>query len=137
MPRLSLLIVSMSAAALLSACVVAPYPPQRVVYSQPAPAPLPPPPPQAQPEYQPVPSYQAEAPVVVDVAPPPPIVEVVPAAPFVGALWIGGYWGWVGGRHQWIAGHYEHPRPGYAWRPHAWVNVGGRWHLQNGGWVRR
>ncbi|HEY4068607.1 MAG TPA: hypothetical protein VGM74_17015 [Burkholderiaceae bacterium] len=115
---------------------MAPYPPQRVVYAQPVPAPLPAPV-QYQSDVQPVPSYEAEAPLVVDVAPPPPMVEVVPALPFAGALWIGGYWGWSGGRHQWIGGHYERPRPGYAWRPHAWVNVGGRWHSQGGGWVRR
>jgi hypothetical protein len=30
------------------------------------------------------------------VPPPAPYVEVVPVMPFVGALWIGGYWGWSG-----------------------------------------
>ena len=125
-PRL--LIVPLSAA-LLSACVVAPYPARPVVYSQPIPA-----------YAQPAPVY-ADAPpgdeVVVDVAPPAPYVEVVPAMPFVGALWIGGYWGWAGGRHHWYPGHWEHPRAGYTWRAHAWVNEGGRWHLHGGGWVRR
>ena len=63
-------------------------------------------------------------------------VEVVPAIPFPGALWIGGYWGWSSGRHVWVPGRWEHPRPGYQWRPHAWVQQGGRWHLQAGGWIR-
>jgi len=117
-----LLIVVPVAAVLLSACVVAPYP-NRVVYSQPVPA-----------YSQAQPVYQDET--VVDVAPPAPYVEVVPAVPFTGAVWIGGYWGWNGGRHQWVAGRWEHPRPGYGWRPHAWVQQGGRWHLHAGGWVR-
>jgi hypothetical protein len=115
MPKIRLMIVSMSVV-MLSACVVAPYP-RPVAYAQPAPAPM-------------------EPQVVVDVAPPPPYVEVVPAIPFPGALWIGGYWGWSGGRHVWMPGRYEHPRPGFEWRPHTWVNQGGRWHLQAGGWVR-
>ena len=117
-----LLIVSMSAA-LLSACVVAPYPPpRRVVYVEPVPAQAPAP-------------VMVEPSLVIDVAPPPPYVEVVPPQPFPGALWIGGYWGWNGGRHQWVAGRWEHSRPGYAWRPHTWVQEGGRWHLHAGGWV--
>ena len=124
-----LLIVPLSAA-LLSACVVAPYP-GRVVYSQPVPAYAQPAPGYA----QPVPADGDE--VVVDVAPPAPYVEVVPAIPFAGAIWIGGYWGWRGGRHYWAPGRWEAPRPGYSWRPHAWVNQGGRWHLHGGGWVRR
>ena len=119
MPRIPLLIVSMSAV-MLSACVVAPYP-QRVVYSQPVPV------------GEPVP---VESTVVVDLAPPAPYVEVVPALPFAGAVWIGGYWGWYGHRHQWVPGRWDHPRPGYRWRPHAWVNQGGRWHLHGGGWAR-
>jgi len=116
-PRL--LIAAPLCALLLSACVVSPYP-QRVVYSQPVPAG----------------QYTTEESVVVDVPPPAPYVEVVPAVPFSGAVWIGGYWGWQGGRHHWVPGRWEHPRPGYQWRPHAWVNQGGRWHLHGGGWAR-
>lgn len=109
----------------LTACVVAPYPVRRVVYSQPVPVYS------QQPEF----AYQDE--VVVDSAPPAPYVEIVPAIPFVGAVWIGGYWGWRGGRHDWVGGRWEQPRNGYGWRPHAWVQQGSRWHLQGGGWVRR
>jgi hypothetical protein len=113
-----LLIVSLTAA-LLSACVVAPYPySRRVVYAEPVPA-------------------GEAADVVTDVAPPAPYVETVPVMPYVGAIWIGGYWGWYGGRHQWVPGRWEHGRPGYGWQPHAWVNQGGHWHLRAGGWVRR
>jgi hypothetical protein len=108
----------------LSGCVVAPYPYARPVAYYPA--------------YtaQPVVAPAMEPIAVVDVAPPAPYVEVVPAVPFVGALWIGGYWGWNGGRHQWVPGRYEHPRAGYAWQPHAWVQQGGHWQLHSGGWVR-
>ena len=86
------------------------------------------------------PGYGApsDAPMAVaDVEPPPPYLEVIPLLPFAGAIWLGGYWGWNGGRHVWVGGHYDHPREGYAWSPHRWVPVQGRWHLMAGGWVRR
>ena len=118
MPALRPLLVSLSAATLLSACVVAPYP-NRVVYAQPVPA-----------------GQAVDPDVVVDVAPPAPYVEVQPAMPYAGAIWIGGYWGWYGGRHQWVPGRWDHARPGYRYAPRAWVNQGGRWHLRGGGWVR-
>ena len=75
--------------------------------------------------------------VVVDVAPPAPYYETMPAQPFVGAVWINGYWGWNGGRHAWVGGHYEHGRPGYGWQPHRWVQQDGRWHLHEGHWARQ
>jgi hypothetical protein len=100
----------------LSACVVAPYPQGQVVYTQPVPN---------------------ETDVTVGVPPPAPYVEVIPAAPFLGALWISGYWGWSQGRHQWVPGHYERARPGFRWEPHHWVQgSGGNWHLRGGGWRR-
>ena len=109
--------VCAAAAVVLSACVVAPYPQQRqVIYPQPA---------------------ANYGDVMVGVPPPAPYVEVVPAAPFVGALWITGYWGWSQGRHQWVPGRYVQPRPGYRWEPHHWVpGERGNWHLRGGGWVR-
>jgi hypothetical protein len=121
MPRIRLLMAPLCAAA-LSACVVAPYPARRVVYTQPVPL-----------VSQPVP-YGDE--VVVDVAPPALYRETVPVTPYYGAVWIGGYWGWYGSRHQWVPGRWERPRPGYGWRAHGWFNEGGRWHLRAGGWVR-
>jgi len=74
--------------------------------------------------------------IVVDAPPPAPYVEVVPALPYAGAVWIGGYWGWSSGRHQWVPGHYERPRAGYRYAPNRWEQRGGRWHLRAGGWVR-
>ena len=94
-------------AATLSACVVVPY------------------------------GAHGEPPVVsADAAPPPQQVEVVPVAPFLGAVWIAGYWGWQAGRHVWIGGRWAHPRPGYYWSPYRWAPRGGRWHLHPGGWAR-
>ncbi len=81
--------------------------------------------------------YGPSSGIVVDVAPPAPYYEPVPVAPFVGAVWIGGYWGWNGGRHAWVPGRYEHGRPGYGWEPHRWVQHDNRWHLEGGGWTRR
>lgn len=77
MLRPRLLIVSRSAV-LLSAFVVAPYP-RRVVYTEPV---------------------SVDSSVVADVPPPAPYVEIVPAIPFPGAIWIGGYWGRRGGRYR-------------------------------------
>jgi hypothetical protein len=74
--------------------------------------------------------------ITADIAPPAPYVETIPVAPFVGAVWIGGYWGFRGGRHVWVPGRYEAPRPGYRWEPHRWVQHDGRWHLEGGAWRR-
>ena len=46
----------------------------------------------------PGPAVVEPGPVVVDVAPPPPHVEVVPAIPGPGYMWLPGYWYWQGGR---------------------------------------
>lgn len=81
-------------------------------------------------------AYVAEPGIVVDAPPPSPYAEVVPVAPYPGAVWINGYWGWSGGRHTWVPGYYERPHPGYRYEPHRWENRGGRWHLRIGGWIR-
>lgn len=75
--------------------------------------------------------------VVANVPPPAPYVETVPVAPFVGAVWIGGFWDWSGGRHVWHPGRYERPRPGFAYRQGGWSHgPDGRWMLHRGGWER-
>jgi hypothetical protein len=119
MPKLNLVAIAALSTAALSACVIAPYP-GRAVYGQPS-APG---------------GYYEEPGVVVDAAPPAPYVEVHPAIPFAGAIWIGGYWGWHSNRHHWVPGRWDRPRAGYNWNPHAWHHQGGRWHLRGGGWVR-
>ncbi len=98
MSRLKPLFAAAFCTAALAACVVAPVPP----YGAPA-APY---------------GYASDGEIVAAVAPPAPYVETVPAAPFVGAVWIGGYWGYHGGRHEWVPGRYEAPRPGYRYEPH-------------------
>lgn len=85
----------------------------------------------------PAPVAVADEAVYAPLAPPPPQAEIVPALPFVGAVWVGGYWNWSGGRHVWMPGHYVQPRPGYRWQPHAWrPHPGGGWALHGGIWVR-
>ena len=80
------------------------------------------------------PAYAAR--VVVGVAPPAPLVEVVPVRPVVGyQVWRPGYWSWTGARYVWVPGVYvTPPRPRAAWVPgrwvagrRGWVWVGGHW----------
>lgn len=121
---LSLLAAS---AALLSACVVAPYPSRGGVVYAPAPVQQMPPP-----VYSPAPG---DGYVVAPSAPPPVYQEVVPVRPFADALWIAGFWGWVGGRYVWNGGHWDRHRHGYQWEPHRWVPHGnGQWRQEGGRW---
>ncbi|HTP74872.1 MAG TPA: hypothetical protein VML58_21870 [Burkholderiaceae bacterium] len=80
-------------------------------------------------------SATGEAATVSTVAPPAPYYEVVPVAPFVGAVWFAGYWNWYGGHYAWVPGRWGYGRPGYAWHPYHWAPYGGRWAL-SGGWGR-
>ena len=124
MARPRIMVLTLLAAATLSACVVAPYYPQRGGYD-------------SQRGGYAEPAYNSGPPLaVVDAPPPTPYAEVIPVIPFVGALWIGGYWGWGGGRHNWVPGYWERPRPGYVWRPHRWEPISGRWQLHGGAWAR-
>jgi hypothetical protein len=69
-------------------------------------------------------------------APPPPRYEVVGLAPFVGAIWLAGFWAWTSGRWVWRPGYWGRPRAGYRWMPHAWIRVGPGWRLRPGRWAR-
>jgi hypothetical protein len=73
---------------------------------------------------------------VVAEEPPPPIVEVRPAMPFAGAVWIGGYWHWNGYRHAWVGGHWSAARPGWSWEPHRWEHTPRGWVHVRGHWRR-
>ena len=118
------------ATAALSGCIIAP-PRHVVVQSAPQPQP------QVLYNSYPVYEQQPAGAVVYNNAPPPPAqVEVIPAAPFYGAVFINGYWGWNSGRHQWVPGHYTRPVPGHRFVPQRWDNQGGRWGLRGGFWVR-
>ena len=126
-----------------------------VVYQTPAPAPVQPPPeaypPQAEApaaeapppeESAPAPAVSVyveppvvqPAPVVVGWAPPPLLVEVPPASPFFGAVWVGGYWVWQG-NWVWAHGHWMGPpQPDYVWvhpyyehRGDAVIFIDGHW----------
>ena len=78
--------------------------------------------------------YYPPAPTVY-LPPPAPRVEYMGTPPFLGAVWIQGYWRWMGARHEWVPGRWEAPRPGYRYVPHngapqgeqRWPQEGGRW----------
>ncbi len=72
----------------------------------------------------------ANAQIVVRIgAPPPPQVEVVPAAPHPGWVWVPGYHRWDGHRYVWVRGSYRRPpHPGAVW-------VAGDWREERGGHV--
>ena len=75
--------------------------------------------------------------VRVTIAPPPARVEVQPARPSSGHVWIAGHWAWRGGRHFWAPGHWSlPPGGGYGWVAARWENVGGQWMFYEGHWQR-
>ncbi len=79
--------------------------------------------------------YPSAGGVYAEVPPPAPQYEVVPVAPFLGAVWVAGYWGWHGGRHHWVAGRWSRPHHhGRAWVPHRWAHTPRGWHLGGGHW---
>jgi hypothetical protein len=74
--------------------------------------------------------------IIVTVEPPQPRVEVVPPAPYPGAVWSPGYYRWHHRRHVWVDGHYMRQRPGHSWHPHRWERDGRGWRMHRGGWHR-
>ena len=74
---------------------------------------------------------------VVEVAPPPPQYEVIPVAPAVGWIWIGGHWTWHLGRHVWVGGRWAAPLPGHVWVGPRWESVHPRGWRYHGGYWRR
>ena len=88
--------------------------------------------PQPEVVYEPPPP--APEPVYVEQAPPEPIVEVRPALPFAGAIWLPGFWTWHGHHHVWVGGHYSAPRAGYRWEGARWEREGGRYRYLPGRW---
>jgi hypothetical protein len=80
-------------------------------------------------------SYVVVPAVRVAVAPPPLRVEVIPARPSAGHVWIPGHWIWRNGVHEWAVGHWAlPPEPGYVWEPARWVAEGGQWAFYEGHW---
>ena len=110
------LAVSLALLATLAGCVVAPYRPIPAPYEVGPPGPSGP---------------------YVNVAPPSPQYEVMPAAPALGYVWIGGYWNWHLGRHAWIGGRWALPPAGHHWVQHRWERGQGGWQEHQGHWGRR
>lgn len=78
----------------------------------------------------------AHAEVTVGEAPPAPRVEVVPAAPSLGHVWVGGYWARDGSAWTWVPGvHVVRPAHRNHWEPGHWVVRGNRWLWIPGRWA--
>jgi hypothetical protein len=74
---------------------------------------------------------------VVYIARQPPVerVEVIPAAPGAGFVWIKGYWGYGGSEFAWVPGRWERPVEGHtAWVAHHWEHDRNGWYLVEGHW---
>ncbi|HEX7728884.1 MAG TPA: YXWGXW repeat-containing protein [Terracidiphilus sp.] len=77
----------------------------------------------------------AQAQIIVRVAPPAPIVERHGPPPGRGYVWIGGYQRWDGARYVWVPGRYEMPPRHHArWVEHRWVHRHGTWVFVEGHW---
>lgn len=61
---------------------------------------------------------------VVPHPPPPARVEVVPAQPAEGAVWVDGNWVWRGRRWVWRSGRWVEPLDGVFWAPNVTVRSG-------------
>jgi hypothetical protein len=68
--------------------------------------------------------------------PPPRRVEVIPASPGHGFVWIEGYWRWSGNAYFWVPGHHVKARSGYVWVPGYWQQKGRHWIWREGHWRR-
>ncbi|MBS0305383.1 MAG: YXWGXW repeat-containing protein [Proteobacteria bacterium] len=82
-------------------------------------------------------AYEAVDGPYANATPPMPPGEVIPAAPGVGYVWIGGYWAWQLGRYTWIGGRWAMPPRGHAWVPGYWRREGPGWRWRGGYWQRR
>ncbi len=78
----------------------------------------------------------AARPIYVKTAPPAVKVEVRPAPPYRGAVWVPGHWAWRHGRYVWVKGHWVKPRHGYVYVPGHWVKKRYGWVWVSGHWKR-
>lgn len=130
--RAATLGLCLGAAILLPACTVIEPPP--VVMGQPAVVQPPVEPPPVVSVYVDPPLVQPE-PILVPWAPPPLLVQAPPPPPFVGAVWVGGYWAWQG-RWVWSAGYWDRPpRMGYVWMEPYYEHRGNAVLFVNGFWA--
>lgn len=69
--------------------------------------------------------------------PPPARVEVRPAPPFPGGIWIDGHWEHRHGDWVWSPGFWDRrPEPGAHWVPGHWEERPGGWRWVPGHWRR-
>ncbi|MCG6961713.1 MAG: YXWGXW repeat-containing protein [Acidobacteria bacterium] len=75
--------------------------------------------------------------VLVRVPPPAARVEVRPARPGPGHVWVAGHWRWSGRRYVWASGHWARPpHAGAVWAAGHWARRGGGWLWVAGHWKR-
>ncbi len=66
--------------------------------------------------------------IIVGSQPPPMRLEVAPAAPGPGFIWIRGHWAWRRERWDWIGGRWDRvAQPGSTWIPGQWIARGNGW----------
>lgn len=67
--------------------------------------------------------------------PPAARVEVIPAAPGVGFVWVTGYWAYRDADFAWVPGRWERPMEGrHEWVAHHWEHDRHGWYLVEGHW---
>jgi len=72
---------------------------------------------------------------VVRTPPPPAQVEIRPAPPFRGAVWISGHWNYKHGNWVWVPGHWKSPPwPKAIWVPGHWKKTPRGWKWAPGHW---
>jgi hypothetical protein len=73
--------------------------------------------------------------VYIAVRPPGDRVEVIPAAPGVGFVWIRGWWMYRGTDFIWVPGRWDRPAEGRKeWVAHHWAHDSHGWYLVEGHW---
>jgi len=68
-------------------------------------------------------------------AQPAETVEVQPAAPYDGAVWIEGDWVWSGGTYVRGRGHWERARAGHSYVRGNWERTGRGYRWHRGHWA--
>ena len=72
--------------------------------------------------------------VYVRKAPPAARVEVRPARPYAGAVWVAGYWRWNGRNYVWTSGHWVKARRGKTFTKGHWKKTPRGWRYVPGHW---
>src|SRR5438105_2972991 len=77
---------------------------------------------------------RADSAIVVQVAPPAPMHEVIPA-PRHGYTWAPGHYAYRDGQYVWLSGHWMPERAGQVWREAHWrQRDDGSWVFVEGHW---